>query len=176
MKINHKSNLERAGVDSFADLSCFGRRSKKHVLLISFYWPKILKIGPKSAPEAPNWHMRFAEGAAPGGMGPWSGHAREVKLYSSSKSQETRIMKPKTKHDHENNKKHDSEKQRWSNTPVSQWPGELVRGVIYLSMHHLLVHWSMYCFKSLFIIHELRHSFIEPFSFIHSRIYSFIPS
>ena len=40
----------------------------------------VRKIGPNNAPEAPTRPWGFARAPAPGGMGPWSGPACEVKL------------------------------------------------------------------------------------------------
>ena len=76
------------------------RRSRNMFLLITLWWVRKLKNRsarrPKGAPQG------LGEGAArvaPGGMGPWSGSVREVKLDSRSKNHEARSNEHEKKHE-----------------------------------------------------------------------------
>ena len=55
---------------------------------------QIRKVGPENAQEAPIRQRGFANGASPGGVGPWSGPVREVKLEKKHETRkETRNIK-----------------------------------------------------------------------------------
>ena len=60
-----------------------------------------------------------------GGMGSWSGPAREVKLDSRSMKHETVAMKQESKHE---TKMQEKQKQILCNTPVGARPSELCPG------------------------------------------------
>ena len=96
MKNDEISSLERQGGDCDTLLGRFWPESKSHVFLSSLVAQKIWNIGPKSDLEAPTWPRDFPDKPSPGGLGPWGGLARDMKLDTRRKKHETRIMKHET--------------------------------------------------------------------------------
>ena len=69
--------------------SILARVKKSCFLESSLVAQKIRKIGPKAAQEAPSTPRVFGRDTVPGGLGPWGGLARDMKLDTRSMKHES---------------------------------------------------------------------------------------